>query len=79
VLILLPAECHRVLLRNCFRGSPVHSALQQSKTMGDTIVPVDQYAVICDQATAEELLRIASSHCPEAVPILLEAVESGKR
>lgn len=47
--------------------------------IGDTIVPVDQLAVVCERQAAEELLKTAIDHYPDAVPIIVEAIESGSR
>ena len=68
-LIEISIEHYESLLKCASDTSPLYSRLRNSvKTESNTI------AVLCDQAGAEMLRKVAKHFCPDAVPKIEKAI-----
>jgi hypothetical protein len=79
MLLLLPSECYRPLMRRARPNSLALKALDQANpTENRGPMTRAEFAIVCDADTAQELLKIATDYCPEAVPIIQEGIQSFK-
>jgi hypothetical protein len=80
MMILLSAASYRLLLGKTRAGTRAYAALQQADSLDKrSSILKDDFPIVCDRGTAEELLKTASVHCPEAVAIIAEAIEAESR
>jgi hypothetical protein len=77
MILLLPADSFAVMFGKTRPTTPEHNALRDAKTTAGALQQ-DKVAVVCDIDTAERLLMLAHSHCPDAVAVIQEGLSSAK-
>jgi hypothetical protein len=62
------------------RSVPEYSAIWNALRYARPVQPAHrEYVVFCDRASAEALLRVARSHCPDSVQTIESALENSRR
>ena len=69
IVIELPLEHHRRLLKYANEASPVYSTLKNGvKIARSDDNQSEDIVILCDEEQAEMLRQVANHFCPEAVP-----------